>query len=528
MTKNNLTILALLFIGSLSFYSCQDELYNHYERSAALPDKNLYDLIKQNDQLSKFARLIRVAGYDTILASTQTYTVWAPLNEGLSLIDPNTIDKRQALLIVKNHIARFNNPTSTTPGSNIRMNNYKMYSFSIGGTNFGDAELVTRDGLATNGLLHTIKEQIQYHNNVYEYILSTPNTTKLSAFVRSFEEKRFEESLSIPIDIDGSGRTVYDSVTTSYNRLFDDNLGSINTEDSTYTMLLPTDNAWDAAYTKYSPYFKTYSINQAYADSVRKVQTSLAILNDLIYKGMIDNSAVSDSITSTSGSVIHDPVSMFSGSNKQIASNGLVYLADELKYNDVETWNKKIILECEATDGRVAGPNTGINTRTVTNNSTVPVSDYRYIEVVPNTTTAQPSVTFNIPNVLSGKYDIYVEFIPASLDGVPRDSTKLLFDLTYLKATGTSINETVKLNTFITSGTKKVTIKAYSGFEFPVANYYDRLWWIDYEAGLHSYNEHVVTTKLMVKTNVSTAELNNNTFTRKFRIDRVIFEPVSN
>ncbi|MFT3753347.1 MAG: hypothetical protein QM800_10915 [Paludibacter sp.] len=72
MTKKNFITLALLMIGSLSFYSCQDELYNHYERSAALPDKNLYDLIKQNDQLSKFAKLVQVAGYDTILASTQS------------------------------------------------------------------------------------------------------------------------------------------------------------------------------------------------------------------------------------------------------------------------------------------------------------------------------------------------------------------------------------------------------------------------------------------------------------------------
>jgi len=528
MTKNKIIKIALILIGPLMFFSCQDELNKHYERAATLPDQNLYELINQNPDLTKFSRLIEIAGYDTLLSSTQSYTVWAPVNESLSGIDLTTIDKVQARLIVNNHIARFINSTAIAPGQFIRMNNYKMYSFSTGSTSFGGSELITHDILARNGVLHTIKEQILYHNNLYEYILSTPNTNKLSAFIRSFEEKRFDEALSTPIDIDNNGRTVYDSVTTTYNRLFNDNLGIINTEDSIYTMLIPSDKAWDAAYARISPYFKIYSSNMAYADSLKNIQTSLAILNDLIYRGAIENPSLYDSIISTSGSVIHNPGSLFNGAEKKIASNGLVYLTDDLKYNNIETWNKNILLECEAVEGRVAGPNTGINTRTVTNSNLFSVSDFRYIEVVPNSTTAQPAVTFDVPNVLSGKYDIYVEFIPASIDGSPRDSTKLLFDLTYLTATGSSTNLTLKLNTFVTSGTQKVKMKVLSGFEFPVSNFYDRLWWIDYKAGLHSFNEHVVTTRLMVKTNVSTAELNNNIFTRKFRIDRVIFESVSN
>ncbi|MDD4969103.1 MAG: fasciclin domain-containing protein [Paludibacter sp.] len=528
MSKNKFIALAFLLVGLMVFYSCQDEQNDHYARSKSLPDKNLYELIKLNPDLSTFSKLIEIAGYDSLLKSSQTYTVWAPVNAGLTDINLTTIDKVQARLIVNNHIARFNNSTSIAPGQLIRMKNYKVYTFLSGSSTFGGSELITHDILARNGVLHTIKNQIVYHNNLYEYVLSSPNVSKLSAFIQSFEEKRFDPTLSIPIDIDKNGRTVYDSITTSYNRLFNNNLGLINTEDSIYTMLIPSDKAWDAAYARISPYFKTYNSNQAHADSVRNIQTSLAILNDLIYRGKIENPASFDSIVSTSGSVIHNPANLFSGTEKKIASNGLVYLTDDLKYNNVETWNKNIILECEAAEGRVAGPNTGIFTRTVTSGSIIPVSDFRYIEVVPNTTSAQPAVTFDIPNVLSGKYDIYVEFIPGSIDGTPRDSTKLLFDLTYLTVTGATTNETVKLSTFVTSGTQKVKMKVFSGYEFPVSNYYDLLWWVAYKAGLHSFNEHVVTTKLMVKTNVSTSELNNNIFTRKFRIDRVIFEAVSN
>jgi hypothetical protein len=528
MTKNKFITFVLLLIGTLLFYSCQDELSNHYGRSGSLSNQSLYDLIKKNEDLSKFSKLVEIAGYDTLLKSTQTFTVWVPVNEGLTDIDVNTITQAQARMIVNNHIARFNNSTSITPGKLIRMKNYKMYSFSSGDSIFGGSKLISHDILARNGVLHTIKTQIPYHDNLYEYIVSTSNTSKMSAFISSFQENRFDQSLSTPIDIDKNGRTVYDSVTTSYNRLFNNNLGYINTEDSTYTMLIPSDKAWNAAYARISPYFNAYNANKVYADSVKNVQTSLAILNDLIYRGTIDNPSSLDSVVSTSGSVIHNPAGLFNGTVKQIASNGLIYQADNLNYNNIETWNKFIYLEGETTEGRVAGPNTGINTRTVTNNNVVSVSNFSYIEVVPNTTTAQPAVTFDIPNVLSGKYNIYVEFIPASIDGAPGDSTRVLFDLTYLTATGSTTDQLVKLNTFVTSGTQKIKMKAYDGFVFPVSNYYDRIWFIDYKAGLHSYDEHVVTTKLMIKTNVSTTELNNNIFTRKFRIDRIIFESVSN
>ncbi|HET9571556.1 MAG TPA: fasciclin domain-containing protein [Bacteroidales bacterium] len=522
MTKIAACMIALLFFG------CQDEYLSHYERSANLPDQNLFEKINKDSQLSKFAKMIKVAGLDSLLSANQTFTVWAPVNDCLTDLDPDTLDKSQANWMVKNYVARFNNSSSNGNGKPVRMINDKMYAFTLEGTVFGGSPLLQNDLLAKNGILHTIGTKIQYHNNVYEYIFSSGKNAKLSAFILAFEEKRFNEALSTPIDIDNNGRTVYDSVTTSYNRLFDDNLGSIHREDSVFTMLIPSDTAWKDAYTRLAPYFKTYSANTELADSIQRVQTSLAIINNLIYKEVIDVTNHPDSIISTLGSVIHDPDALFDGSVKQIASNGMVYLTDKLNYQANETWNKPIELECEATEGRVAGPNTGINTRTVTSESSVPVSESRYIEVVPNTTTAQPAVTFDVPNVLSGKYDIYVEFVPASLDGTPRDSTKLLFDLTYMTPTGKTTNTTAKLSSFVTSGTRKVKMKAYSGFEFPISNYYDRLWWVDYRAGLHNYNEYVVTTKLMVKTNVTTTELNNNLYTRKFRIDRLIFEPVSN
>ena len=534
MNKNALIIL--VFLASIFSYACEDEQSKHFDRSQTLPEngEDLLTLIKNNSDLSKFAKLIEIAGYEKLLSSSQTFTVWAPMNEGLQDIDPATVDKVVAQQIVSNHIARFNNSTAIPSEKLIRMNNQKIHSYSESGTHFGGSPLVSSNTLAGNGILHTISSRIPYHYNLYEYILADENTSKLADFIRSFEEEKFDEDLSIPIDIDDQGRTVYDTITTSYNRLFDDpryGLGYIGTEDSLYTMIIPTNQAWDEVYARISPYFKTYHDDQALADSIQNLQTSLAILNDLIYREIVEAPAAYDSLLSTSGSILRDPVALFSDTEKQVASNGLIYKANKLNYNNLETWNKYVSIESEYSDLRLPGVNTAVYVRTVDANSIIPVSEMYYLEVWPTTPTAQPAVTFDIPNVISGKYDIYVEFLPAIIDENPNpnDSTKLLFQLSYLGADGKIKNSPV-VNTadLVTSGTQKVKMKVFSGFEFPVANFYDNLWIRDYMDGLHGLEDYVVETKLLVKTNVSTPEFNQNRFTRVFRVDRIILESIPN
>lgn len=520
-------LLVALFAGLLS---CSDDS-DHYDRSGSLPDKNLLQLISEDPALSIFTKLVETAGYDTLLSSTQTMTVFAPVNESFNNLNINSISRNEARLIAGNHIARFNNSTSTPENKLIRMIDKKIYTFSGGGSSFGNSDLKEKDILAKNGILHVLASQIPYHNNLHEHITTDPNTTKLGAFISSFYEERFNESLSIPIDIDDSGRTVYDTVTTPYNRLFDSmfyGLGNINTEDSLYTMLIPTDQAWDKIYEKVSPYFKfpvTAGTNIEYADSVRRVQTSLAILEDLIYRSKISDPASRDSLVSTSPSVLYNTAELFSGATMQIASNGLIFSTDELRYDNTRTWNKPIRVEADLPTGRVTGANTAIDPRTIDNNTEISASENRYIHVLPTTTSAQASVTFQIPQVLSGKYDIYVEFIPESVNGNPKDSTKLLFELTYRTASGGTASKMVNTPDLVTSGTKKVKMKAFSLFDFPVSNYYDRLWYIDYYDGKHSIDDIVVSTKLMVRSNVSSSEVNQK-YTRRFNIDRIIFEPV--
>ena len=532
MIRNRLIIT--LCIACL-FYSCTDIRDEHYNRSDSLPNQTLCELIADNSDLTVFSKVIEIAGYDDLLSSSQTFTIWAPVNNALSNINVNLITKDEARRIVENHIARFNHSTSKSPLLAVRMRNNKVYYFSEGGNSFGGAILQKHDIIAQNGILHTIQSQILYFPNIYEYILTSPHTSKMAEFIAQFEEYIID-----PLSIQADG-TIRDTVYIRYNPLFDiegtwywfgsylsAGLGQINKEDSVYTALIPDNAAWDAAYARMSPYFRAVRNDE----SVQRFQTSLAIIEDLFFRGKIEDPAEKDSLISTSPSVIQQPATLFDGTQKIQASNGLIFLTESnVNYNAPETFMKNIYVEADEPDGRrIANNNTTVVPRILDGASSDLATNSQFLEVFQTTLDDnmenQPRIIFDIPQVLSGRYNIYAEFLPGELvrQGDPR-ATKFRCTLNYQNASGNIASSIA--NNIETSATEKRKVLLFSGFNFPVANYYDRSWRIDYLKGLHTIDERVVPTKLEIAVRITAAEYNSRQFGRSYCIDRIILEPVN-
>jgi len=78
MTKNKqLTLIALLV---LIFFGCKKDGLNKYDRPTWLAGK-LYTQIKSKPELKTFAELVKIAGYDTIIDVSGSYTVFAPSDD---------------------------------------------------------------------------------------------------------------------------------------------------------------------------------------------------------------------------------------------------------------------------------------------------------------------------------------------------------------------------------------------------------------------------------------------------------------
>lgn len=516
-------IIYSLLTAGVVMSGCSDTWNDHYsETPGEGGDKTLLRQIQEDPDLSIFGKMLNIAGYTDILNTSQTYTVWAPANSSLEGIDLNDVDEVRRT--VANHIARFNISTSMSDTEGVKMVNGKMHYFSEGGTMFGDVAVLKSDMIAKNGILHKVGSVIPYAYNFREYFDSHGNTTKISDFISAFDEMLYQSQ------IPGiSGTSANDTSLVAYNRLLqypDLGLGDIASEDSLFSMVIPTDEAWLKAYEEISPYFKNYNADRTKGDSLQDVQTSLAIVSDLVFRTGLASPLSMDSVVSTSGSVIKNPAEFFRGMEEIEASNGRLFQAGELHYNPVETFKKPIHIEAEEETGRTPAAGTTVYSRNVStdNKFANEISGQRYIDVSPTSSSRQPGITFEIPDILAGTYDIYAVFVPASVTDVNNvnDSTRLQFALMYMGENGRNQTSSFNSSDFITSGDKITTICVAQGFKFPVSNYYDRLWLMN---PLNNLNDRNITTSIYISTNVSNAEFNENKFSRSFRIDRVYLVP---
>lgn len=525
--SNNIRLFSALLLGAalMPLASCSSDWDSHYSPDKEGADsRTVMQVIKSDPSLSKFARMIEIAGLEETLDNTQTYTVWAPTDEALAAVDLS--DTEEVCRMVNNHIARHNISSSTLPSKGVRMLNGKIGHFD--GNTFSGVALSRADIRTGNGVLHILSEAIPYRYNIREYIATHPDFSLLNAFISRFDEDKFDAENSTPLDMDENGNIVYDTVTKPFNALLESpiyGIGAIEAEDSLFTMILPDNRAWAKAYEEVSAYFKVYDADPAKADSITDMQTSLAIVSDLIFRGSL--TAPSGPLATTTGSLIPDVAAMFAGATAETASNGMIYTTSALSLDPLATFNKEIEVEAEESEGRTVAQRTNVTVVSLGSEHEfyAATSGHSYLEVTPSAAAATPGVTFRLPEVLSGKYDIYATFIPTESDGKGANHTRMSFTLTYLNpSNGRNTSTTFNDNDFYTSDSEPTVIKVASAFEFPVSDFTDRMWLLD---PANDITAKTARTQIEVKPNVTTKEFNGGELTRKFNLDRIYMIPVT-
>ncbi|MCM1107706.1 MAG: fasciclin domain-containing protein [Clostridium sp.] len=531
LKKTYLPVMLMLSGAYSCMVGCSDNWDDHYEQGMVSGSKSLMTLLDENDQLSLFAQMVRKSGYEQLLSSSQTLTVWAPVNDGLRDIDMN--NDLMVKQTVENHIGRFSHPLSTASDeTRVRMLNGKrlLFSNSADAYKLADAQLNQGSVLANNGLLYELGTHVVYRPNLYEYIASRPDCSMLYDFLNEYQEHYFDVDQSIELDVDANGRPVYDSVFVDRNILLQDKLlglGDIANEDSVYTMLIPDNAAWQAAYTLMHPAFKVMDneLTDEQLDSVADIRTKLAIVNDLIVRGQVNPLAV-DSVITTGKSVMKNLSELYGAAQQTEMSNGVAYVCNRLNYDNTQTWSKAINVEAELSDNyQFQLSSTSVFPRIVAADNPVQgISGNSYLEVTPVRTTAAPAVEFYLPDVLGGKdegvtYNIHVVMVPALVEGedMSSDSTKVQFTLYHNN--GSKHEQLARSAEFETSGTRMVRLEAFKDFAFPVSDRDDMLNMI-----ANNYSEAVLDRFTLSAT--TTIKSSNKNYTRNFRIDRIILEPI--
>lgn len=475
--------------------------------------------------------------YKELLQSTRTLTIWPPKDgtytEGtsakywLDLIDAGdleTVEKK----FVQNHLANYNYTGAYPDSYRFVLPNDKYVTYDVAAQTFNDIAIDPEYSIipATNGTIHLLEGQSPFLANLVELLEEEEELSDFYAYVESKDTLIFDEDNStVGATVDGQIQYV-DSVFIERNELVPE---VASNEDSLVVAIYPSNEAWAEAQELIAPYY-IYHENNQYAywdddleeylldsldcDSLAELYSSQAIINNMFYSLYeqaafdTDNASAetvaaffssgADSLVSTvyhgSKSAYHqfapECLELTEGKEPIECSNGYAFITDHFNFSPTKICQYPIQIEGESTNqlnstrrltANLSSASPTGTRQSVTDSNRNPyitgeLSDDAYQIFTPYNTSSNLSVAYNLNDVLSGKYDIYVVLVPPNMvdstDTSPLPSkfyATLIYDFeddgTY-KSTSTSTDDL-----FINDVTKVDTLLLFEDFEFPYCYY---------------------------------------------------------
>ena len=288
--------------------SCSDRSdYNTVPESQLTSGTSLWQNIVSNSSLNDFATLVQKSGLDINLKGANYYTVMAPLDGTYDMQQFLTADSAKATeQFVKQHISNYSTVISGDQTYMLRTQNGKIHYVNSQGVT--DAEgndqvnFALTNAPASNGILHILKGQLPWRPNVYEYTDSAENCDSFKVYVKKFETSYIDVANSVPGPPDVNGKITYlDSTVVYTNSYYDRLFMRADVEDSIYTMVYLTNNAWNTAKAKMQPEFKyiaTYKYNDwANIEASKKTAVNGSMPADVAMKELtVDAELYNDSV----------------------------------------------------------------------------------------------------------------------------------------------------------------------------------------------------------------------------------------
>lgn len=387
----------------------------------------------------------------------------------------------------KNHLSFFNYSGSYPSADRICLANGKYAVYDVINNTIKDVEITDGPNKAiasTNGTIHMLESYIPYAYDLREILQVYPELSHMNDYISDKDTLEFVERLSTPGSVvDGKVQYV-DSFFIEKNKI----MPTIATSaDSIAAAIYFTNETWDNAvehvkkFYQYKPAYAyvdernnvyTDSISALFeggtADSLQNAKAIKAIFDNMYYSlyeqaGFdVENASVAsvksffenaDSLVSTEyygkKSLYHQHApqcnELSDGQTPIEASNGYAFIVDNFNFKANLAWQFNETYEMESyilnkqNSKSINQNNADGLKKTVTEGNRneevigeVSGGEYQLFEAA--SSAANPVMAFNLKNVLSGTYDIYVVMVPENMtdksNNAPK-ANKFFANLTY-------------------------------------------------------------------------------------------------
>lgn len=323
-----------LFVGilTIALFSCSDPWGDRQSDDANL-NVSLSVAITNTTETSKFAELLVKTGYDKVLSESKSYTVFAPSNEAMALVDASILnDPAKLTFFVQNHIALTAYSSVRDKASEkVKMLSEKYLVFK-GSTTIDDATIITADKYTANGVFHIINKALTPKQNIWQYVNNLSTSSAMGKYLLSLTELNIYKADSIAKINPIPGRYA-DSLTNCYLR----NVYNLNNEKNSYTLFLMD----DAGYTAEVDKLKSYLIKNSVART--DTYSSYFTVRDMAFPKAYLPNELPATLTTRFGVTVPIDKTQIVG-EPIILSNGIIY---RIKKVDVPLTNRLVTTKIE-------------------------------------------------------------------------------------------------------------------------------------------------------------------------------------
>ena len=475
--KHKILAGAMLFGALFLASSCDESEGLKVTPEVPYADKTMFEVISSDAELTDFMAVLNACGAhcaDSLFNKSRVYTLWAPVNGTFnkdSLIaeveagERDNVFERFVQAHVSNHLRAANGKLDAD--NKILLLNDKVTVFTgdhVNGYTFDGKEISEANIRVWNGVLHKIAAPAEYKYNIWEYLRSDARVDSVANFLYSFDVTEFSESQSIIGPIKDGQQTYLDSVFVTNNKFLRawEGVGTLNNEDSVYTVYVPTNEVWDEMLKVSDKHFnynlKTTnptSLNAEKRDSMRHSKARLNLIKFMTYSNYeqryVENA---DSIMPAwQGSFKNGrPEFLKADVEKNVIfskelSNGTFKIVDKSPYSMFDLWHDTIKLEAEDENMRtyLAGGVGYIQSasKTQINKDSAfldaKISGNRYFEAYSDK--AASTVRYKIPDLLSASYNVALVVVPKNItnaDVAPEDLKAHEMQIKITQATGSN------------------------------------------------------------------------------------------